>query len=238
MNKPAQRIHPSRSRASKAKNDERSRSKSSRDRGERSGSFCQAVPTVEVSTKPELDSSEFEAMVWPLRGELFATALRYTKNAAAAEDLVSETLMRALAAWASFQKGSNCRAWLYRILTNSFINIHRKRKRFRSFAHERGDDGVIAFYGVQKRRDPRPDERVIDNALSDEVSAAMAELTDDYRQVVELADIEGIRYKEIAERIGVPIGTVMSRLFRARRQLEAALAEYAELNYNIARRAA
>ena len=100
-----------------------------------------------------------------------------------------------------------------------------------------GDDGIIAIYGVERRRDPRPDERVIDKSLSDEVSAALDNLTPDYRQVVELADIEGIRYKEIAERLSIPIGTVMSRLFRARRQLEVGLTEFAAESYGIRRAA-
>lgn len=173
----------------------------------------------------------------PHRRELFAAALRYTKEPAAADDLVQETMMRALAAWDSYEPGSNCRAWLYRILTNSFINTHRQRKRHRRFTHERGDDGVIALYGVQQRRHRSPDEAVINQALSDEVSAALASLSDDYRQVVQLADLEGIKYKEIAARLEIPIGTVMSRLFRARRQLEATLVAYAAETYGIARAA-
>jgi RNA polymerase sigma-70 factor (ECF subfamily) len=173
----------------------------------------------------------------PHRRELFAAALRFTKEPASAEDLVQETLMRALSAWDSYQAGSNCRAWLYRILTNSFINIHRQRKRHRRFTHERGDDGVIALYGVERRRHRGPDDTVIHQALSDEVTAALDSLSDDYRKVVELADLEGIRYKDIAEKLDIPIGTVMSRLFRARRQLEAALGEYAAEAYGISRAA-
>ncbi len=217
MNQPIPRIHPTNSSNSKA------------------GASSNKLDT--SSWPSPITREDFETLVWPHRGELFATALRFTKNTAAAEDLVQETLMRAVSAWAGFQQGTNCRAWLYRILTNSFINIHRKRKRFRRFAHERGDDGVIAFYGVEKRRDPRPDERLIDNSLSDEVETAMNQLTAHYREVVELADIEGIRYKDIAKRLNVPIGTVMSRLFRARRQLETALTDYASATYSIKRAA-
>ncbi len=217
MNKPARRIHPSNDSSSQVCHEQGRR----RRKAGAAGS----------------PAANFEAEVIPHRRELYAAALRYTKSAAAAEDLVQETMLRALKAWASFEAGSNCRAWLYRILTNSFINIHRKRKRHHRFAHERGDDGIIAIYGVEKRRHLRPDEQLIDNALSDEVSAALENLSPDYREVVELADIEGIRYKEIAARVGIPIGTVMSRLFRARRQLEVILTEYAAESYGIARAA-
>ena len=231
MNKPARRIHPTAHRSPQAaKRTAREQRVDRRRRRQNAGVPANAEQTAQVT-------ADFETEVLPHQRELFATALRYTKSAAAAEDLVQETMMRALTAWGSFQPGSNCRAWLYRILTNSFINIHRKRKRYRHFAHERGDDGIIAFYGAEMRRDRRPDERVIDAALSDEVTAAMADLTPEYRKVVELADLEGIRYKDIASRLSIPIGTVMSRLFRARRQLEAGLAHYAADSYGIRRAA-
>lgn len=181
--------------------------------------------------------AEFAREVLPYQRELYAAALRYTKEPAGAEDLVQETLLRALANWDRFQLGSNCRAWLYRILTNSFINKHRRKKRHQRFAHERGDDGVIALYGAEKRRHHQPDEPMLHAALSDEVAAALDELSEDYRRVVELADLEGIRYKDIAKRLGIPIGTVMSRLFRARRQLEETLREFARECYGIRRAA-
>lgn len=185
---------------------------------------------------PDRDA-EFCREVIPHRRELYAVALRYTKDPAAAEDLVQETLLRALANWDRFEPGSNCRAWLYRILTNSFINNHRRKKRHRRFTHECGDDGVVALYGVEKRRHRQPDEQILHEALSDEVATALASLSEDYRRVVELADLEGVRYKEIAARLQIPIGTVMSRLFRARRQLEEALGGFAAEHYGISRAA-
>ncbi len=239
INQPIPRIHPITSRAPSPSNPSNP-SKAFASKASASkppNSRCNKQDKRDSSHPPPITREDFETMIWPHRSELFAAALRYTKNTAAAEDLVQETLMRAVSAWAGFQPGTNCRAWLYRILTNSFINIHRKRKRFRRFAHDRGDDSVIAFYGVEKRRDPRPDERIIDNSLSDEVETAMSQLTTDYREVVKLADIEGIRYKDIAKRLNVPIGTVMSRLFRARRQLETALTDYASTTYSIRRAA-
>jgi RNA polymerase sigma-70 factor (ECF subfamily) len=182
-------------------------------------------------------ATDFEREVLPLTPELFACALRYTRQPAEADDLVQETLLRALGAWSRFIPGSNCRAWLLRILTNSFINNYRRRRRYRRFAHETGDDAVNALYGNDVERATNPQRHMHDETLGDEVSAALASLGEDYRRVVELADLQGIRYREIAEMLGVPIGTVMSRLFRARRVLEEQLREYAATDHGIKRAA-
>jgi len=181
--------------------------------------------------------ADFEQHVIPLAEELYASALRYTKNPGDAEDLVQETMLRALAAWKRFIPGSNCRAWLFRILTNSFINNYRRRRRHRKFAHETGDDCVVALYGNDLRRSVDPEKDMFGHTLSDEVTSALDSLGEDYRRVVELADLQGIRYREIAETLDVPIGTVMSRLFRARRQLEDLLRNYAAQDYGISRAA-
>lgn len=173
------------------------------------------------------ERAAFEAAALPYTRELIGSALRLTRGRADAEDLVQETMLRALAAWPSFIPGSNCRAWLHRILTNTFISGYRRRRRHNRFATETGDDAVHALYGAEVERAADPRALVGAAALGDEVVAALAELTADYRAVVELADLEGVRYREIADRLGVPIGTVMSRLFRARRQLEARLGAYA-----------
>lgn len=177
-------------------------------------------------------------MVMPHRNALYASALRLTRRPSDAEDLVQETMLRAFAAWHRFEPGSNCRAWLFRILTNSFINNYRRRRRHNRFATERPDDAATALYGESHHRAANPEEEILEGTLGDEVTAALAGLGDDYRQVVELADLRGIRYRDIAARLGVPIGTVMSRLFRARRQLEAQLRAFAASDYGIARRAA
>jgi RNA polymerase sigma-70 factor (ECF subfamily) len=163
----------------------------------------------------------------PYRRELLAAALRLTRSRPDAEDLLQDTLLRALAAWPSFIPGSNCRAWLHRILTNCFISGYRRRRRLERFTAETGDDAARAFYGaaVDRARDPRA--LIAADGLGDEVILALAELQPEYRVVVELADLRGQSYREIAGQLGVPIGTVMSRLFRARRQLEARLAPYA-----------
>jgi RNA polymerase sigma-70 factor (ECF subfamily) len=184
------------------------------------------------------NQSEFEAQVLPHQEELYATALRYTRDSDAAQDLVQETMMRALAAWSRFVPGSNARAWLFRILTNSFINHYRRRKRHRRFTHETGDDATFALYGYDVERSANPHQQIFRETLGDEVQRALDSLAEDYRRVVELADLRGIRYRDIAAELEVPIGTVMSRLFRARRQVEDQLREFAESDYGICRRAA
>lgn len=182
--------------------------------------------------------ADFQEEVLPLRGDLLALALRYTRNRSDAEDLVQDTMTRAFSAWGRFEPGTNCRAWLFRILTNSFINGYRRRKRHRTFTDEKGEDTAIAMHGDLTPRRSDPSRAVVEECLGDQVSAALDTLGPDYRQVVEMADLGGQRYKDIAKNLGVPIGTVMSRLFRARRQLEALLTDYAARDYGIRRAAA
>ena len=186
---------------------------------------------------PLARKGSFAATVLPHREELLAAALRYTRNLADAEDLVQDTLARALGAWSRFEPGSNCRAWLFRILTNGFISGYRRRRRHNRFTHETGDDAVAAFYGESFERVGNPQEQLLTDALGDEVEAALAELGEDYLKVVVLADLRGTRYREIASELGMPIGTVMSRVFRARRQLEERLRDYAAADYGIRRAA-
>ena len=196
------------------------------------------TPSTSSTTPTSPAAADFADEVLPLRDELFAVALRYTRNRSDAEDLTQETMTRALGAWHRFESGTNCRAWLFRILTNSFINGYRRRKRHRRFTDEKGDDTAIAMHGELSPRRTDPSRAVIEECLGDQVSAALDTLGPDYRKVVEMADLHGQRYKDIAKKLGVPIGTVMSRLFRARRQLEALLTEYAAADYGIRRVAA
>ncbi|MBP8809912.1 MAG: sigma-70 family RNA polymerase sigma factor [Kofleriaceae bacterium] len=179
------------------------------------------------------DRGAYEAACLPLSGELYATALRLTRNPDDARDLVQETLLRAMVAWGSFEEGTNVRAWLYRILTNSFINIYRKRRRHQRFATERPGDTRMAVFGTPDDCHPAPTEALTEKMLSDEVAAALAKLGPDYRAVVERADLSGERYKDIADALDVPIGTVMSRLFRARRQLETDLTDFAARDWGL-----
>lgn len=191
-----------------------------------------------AEAEPPHEASCYASEVLPLRSELFSLALRYTRNPSDAEDLVQDTMMRAYGAWDRFEAGTNCRAWLFRILTNSFINGYRRNKRHQRFTHESGDDATVALFGEVGERCVGPDRRLVEESLGDEVSTALRSLAADYRQVVEMADLGGDRYKDIASKLGLPIGTVMSRLFRARRQLEALLGDYARQDYGIRRMAA
>jgi RNA polymerase sigma-70 factor, ECF subfamily len=179
------------------------------------------------------DHTAFEAACLPLSNELYGAALRLTRNPDDARDLVQETLLRAMTAWSRFAEGSNVRAWRYRILTNSFINIYRKRRRHQRFATERPGDTRMAVYGTAEDHVDDPTVAITSDQLSDEVKSALDGLGGDYREVVERADLAGERYKDIADALHVPIGTVMSRLFRARRQLETELTTYAARDWGL-----
>lgn len=154
---------------------------------------------------------------------LYATALRLTRRSAEAEDLVQETILRAYSSFERFEPGTNCRAWIFRILMNTFINGYRRRRRERVL-FDTSDTG--RFLELTARAPGRVD--VADLALDDEVERALDELPDEYRAVVLLVDVSDLSYKEVAQALGCPLGTVMSRLHRARRALQHKLAQYAE----------
>lgn len=181
--------------------------------------------------------ADYEAACLPLAGELFGAAMRLTRNPDDARDLVQETLLRAMQAWGRFEQGSNVRAWLHRILTNSFINGYRKRRRHQRFASERPGDARAAVYGTDDDHTGDLEEALALDQLSDEVQLALAKLGPEYREVVARADLGGEKYKDIASALDLPIGTVMSRLFRARRQLEEDLREFAARDWGLARAA-
>lgn len=194
---------------------------------------CSAhAETLDPCTASERD---FTAQCLPHQRELLATARRMTRSDDDARDLVQETMLRAFVAWSRFQHGedANCRAWLFRILTNSYINLYRRRQRYSHVTRDCLDDTLAALHGDLQSR--MPEDALIEDALGDEVSAALAGLGDEHRQVVELADLHGVAYRDIAARLGVPVGTVMSRLFRARRKLEAELGTFAATDYGIGR---
>lgn len=179
----------------------------------------------------------FELACLPHQAELFGVAMRICRDPDTAKDLVQETLLRAMCAWASFQPGSNLRAWLFRILTNSFINGYRKRRRHHKFASERPGDALAALYGRDQDCTGDLEDELYGEELCDEVKTALGRLGPEYRDVVERADLRGEKYKDIADALAVPIGTVMSRLFRARRVLEGELAGFAAKDYGIKRAA-
>jgi RNA polymerase sigma-70 factor, ECF subfamily len=167
----------------------------------------------------------FERDVLPLLPSLYGSALRMTRNPADAEDLLQETTLRAYRGFASFQEGTNLKAWLYRILTNSFINTYRKKQREPKTVDGPEDlDEWFLFDRLGAQSVARSaEEDVLANIPDADVKEALESIPENFRMAVLLADVEGFSYKEIAEITDVPIGTVMSRLHRGRKALEKAL---------------
>ena len=173
---------------------------------------------------------DFEEIALPHLGSLYGAAFRLTRNARDAEDLVQDVMLRAYRFWDSFERDSNCKAWLFKILTNTFINSYQKAKRGRevlnaAVAEQQTTDGVLVHENALAQRDP--EGLLLEHSLSEDVAKALADIPGDFRLAVVLCDIEGFSYKEIAEIMECPVGTVMSRLFRGRKLLAAALRDFA-----------
>ncbi len=183
--------------------------------------MAQAVPTQDDPALRE----RFDRDVLPLLSSLYGAALRLTRNAADAEDLVQETYLRAYRGFGGFQEGTNLKAWLYRILTNSYINTYRKKQREPQIVE--GPDDVDEWYLYDRlggrNVEGSAEEAVLDQIPDQAVKDAVESLPERFRLPVLLADVEGFSYKEIAEIMDTPIGTVMSRLHRGRKALERAL---------------
>jgi RNA polymerase sigma-70 factor (ECF subfamily) len=168
----------------------------------------------------------FEREVLPLLPNLYSAALRMTRNPADAEDLVQETYLRAYRGFSGFEEGTNLRAWMYRILTNTFINSYRKKQREPVTVQEDDLDEWYLYDRLgESGVEPSAEAEVIRSMPDEDVQKALEALPEGFRLAVLLADVEGFSYKEIAEILGIPIGTVMSRLHRGRRALEKALWE-------------
>ena len=174
--------------------------------------------------------ARFERDALPYLDQLYSAALRMTRNPADADDLVQEAYSKAFAAFHQYTDGTNLKAWLFRILTNTYINAYRKKQRQPA---QTSTDTFEEYQLGKLSQNPsegfRPaDIEALERIPNAAVTEALAKLPEDFRLVVYYADVEGFSYKEIAEIMGTPVGTVMSRLHRGRKQLRAALAEYAK----------
>ena len=166
---------------------------------------------------------------------LYAAALRYTKNPEDARDLVQDTYLKAFTSFHQFEEGTNLRAWLYRVLTTTFINTYRKDQRRPQIAQAELEDWQVAEAQSHTSDLGKSAEvEALENLPDSDIKRALQEIPEEFRMVVYLADVEGFSYKEIAEIVGIPAGTVMSRLSRGRKQLREKLTDYAkELGYSV-----
>ena len=177
------------------------------------------------------DRARFADLAMQYTSALYTAALRMTRNPADAEDLVQETYLKAYRAFGGFEEGTNLKAWLYKILTNTFINSYRAAKRRPEKADVEDVEDLYLYRRLGELRMPgigrSAEDEVFDHITDDEVKAAIEALPESFRIAVLLADVEEFSYKEIADITGVPIGTVMSRIHRGRKALQKTLAQFA-----------
>ncbi len=178
------------------------------------------------------DRSKFEGLISGHLDSLYRTALRMTRNTSDAEDLVQDTCLKAFRYFDRFEEGSNLRAWLFKILTNLFINRYRKQAKEPVLVEYDEAEDYLVYNQMHAAAgggtNEGPEQNLFNRALGAEVDRAINELPEDFRIVVVMAFIEGLAYEEIAEALGVPMGTVKSRLHRGRKLLQKTLYQYAK----------
>ncbi len=187
-------------------------------------------------TRPPIENldEEFRREALPHMDALYNFALQLTRDSDDAADLLQETYVKAYRFWDKFEKGTNCKAWLFRIMKNSFINFYRKNTR----SPEKLDyDEIEEIYETIKSDQENPhnlDREIYDNIFDDEVMEAIKSLPEEFRTVLLMCDVEGMTYEEIADFLDIPIGTVRSRIHRARKVLATKLYQYAKSRgYNV-----
>lgn len=171
----------------------------------------------------------FEQQALPLMPQLYGAALRWTRNPSDAEDLVQEAFAKAFVAWGQFQQGTNLKAWLYRIMTNTHINMYNKRAKDQAKGglDDLEDWQIGSAESVTSLSSRSAELEAIDNLPSDTIRKALHDIPEEFRMVVYYAVVDGLPYAEIAEIMDTPIGTVMSRLHRGKKMLRKSLADYA-----------
>lgn len=173
-------------------------------------------------------TKRFERDALQYMNQLYAAAMRYTKNPEDAQDLVQDTYAKAYTSFHQFEPGTNLKAWLYRVLTTTFINNYRKDQRRPQSSDSELEDWQLAEASSHTSDQGKSTEDVVlENLPDSDIKNALAQIPEEFRMVVYYADVEGFSYKEIAEIVGVPTGTVMSRLHRGRKQLREKLTDYA-----------
>ncbi|HEU5113807.1 MAG TPA: sigma-70 family RNA polymerase sigma factor [Acidimicrobiia bacterium] len=177
------------------------------------------------------DQANFERDAMQYARQLYSAAMRMTRNPADAEDLVQETFLKAYRAYHTFEEGTNLKAWLYRILTNTYINKYRKDSRRPSEVDLGSVEDLYLYRNIGSEESAEAarttEDRVLDGLVESDIKKAVEDLPENFRLPVLLADLEGFSYKEISDILDIPIGTVMSRLHRGRKAMQKSLWEYA-----------